>query len=265
MEGLSMINKNFIPITLLVVLSTVAHHTYGAELGAIKESVEETITQQNVNFYFYDHDNNKIANLEYCLKDETTIYLSYIKIYDRNNRGNSLGKQLFTYFINHVKERNPAITTITWQAVALDEQYMSQKKLEAWYTARGGVKVGRHPSGNGSLFKLKVRSFKPEINLSSLLALRIAEDCSIKGTTEIELKNRRDDTIAKLGFLLSVKNDKYSLKIDDLEISPAYAAHKTEIQRRLRTMVVNHMKAKEWLDNFTAKIKTNGILPTFTL
>jgi len=258
-----MINKNVLMSAFFIMLATLSH-TYGAELGSIKETIEETITKQNVDFYFYDNYHKEIANLEYRLEDESTIYLSYIKIYDRNNRGNSLGKQLFTYFVNHVKERNPAIKTIRWQALALDEGYMSQEKLEAWYTARGGVRTGRCSAG-GSYFKLRISKFEPEQDLSSVLALKIKENVSIKGTTEIELKTTRDHQIAKLGFLLSIHEGKYSLKIDNLAINPTYSSNKTEIQRKLRRMIIKHIRAKEWLEDCTAKIKTNGILPRFSI
>lgn len=241
------------------------YHVSGTSLGKIQETVKETITKQNVDFNLYDNENNKIAYLSYYLENASTIYLSYIKIYDRNNRGNSLGKQLFTYFINHVKERNPTIKTIKWQAVTLDEEHMSQKKLETWYTARGGINMGPYPNGNGTLFKLYVNEFKPEHNLSSVLALDIKENFRIKGKTEIELKNTLDRPIAKLCFLLSVSNNKYSLRIDGLNINPAYRKHNYEIKRTLQCMVIKHMRAKEWLEDRTATIKTNGILPTFII
>ena len=233
-------------------------------LDRIQVIAEETVTEQSIDLYLYNKKTNKkIAYLSYHLQDPTTIYLSYIKIYGREHRGQALGKKLFTYFIKHIRKRNRAIKTVVWQALALDPEYLSQKKLEKWYKARGGVKMGPHPNG-GSLFNLDLKNFKPERDINSLYELDIKEDTDIRSTTSLELKNTYNKTIAHLTYHLKINNDKQSLVLDKVIIDPS-VTQKKEIEKQLRKAIKERMTSRTWLRAYTFKVVTNNLLPKFSI
>lgn len=238
-------------------------HTPASLDSNLTPSIEEEITDQDADFYFYNKNGEKIANVSYHLSDASTMYLSYLKIYERSDRGSGLGRKLFTYFVKHIKKTNPAITTITWRAVALDPDYLSQENLEKWYEARGGIKIEKNPYGS-SKFKLNIKDFKPERDLSSLYDLEIKEEFMLEGTTTIALKKQLTP-VAKLGYYLSVKNDHYSIKINNVTVEPGFINHRSTIEQVLQNAIKRHIKAKRWLRNLTPNITTNSLIPQFNL
>jgi len=250
-------NKN-LKLILLLALGAGFSAAFGmnnnqvTEVNTFNVTTKEAIIKQNVNFEFYDNQNDKtaIANLWYYLLDESTICLSYLKIYNRSNRGNSLGKEIMNYFINDVKKRNPAIKIIRGRAITLDERYMSQENLEKWYTAFGGVKTGPCLDG-GSYFELKVSNFNTEQNLGSCLQLDGEESSEIKSYNTIKITNNQADTVAQMGYVLDFNKDKkslrYDIKIKNMIIELNHKDKTGLLAKLLKQEILKNIVTKKWL------------------
>lgn len=171
----------------------------------------------------------------------------------REDRGKNLGKQLFTYFIQHIQSINPTITTVRWNAATLDSYYISQKKLEQWYTQRGGKKIAAHPAG-GSMFELHIKDFKPEQDISMITALMLDESSTIESTNTLALLYN-DQHIASIIYRLCINlnhteqtNDTtYAIQIKNSTIDTNDTSLQQELTTMLKKEILKKIANKRWL------------------
>lgn len=231
--------------------------------SALTITSQETITRQSVNCSLYQKHYSdkkyslpsKLAHISYELENPTTISLNHFKIEERKNRNQGLGKVIFTFFMHHVQEKNPEITTVVLQSVTLDSLYLPQDALEQWYSNRGGIRIGPHPGG-GSIFVFKVKTFKPEGDVTSLLAsCKVHEFATIESVhayTLITEDNRSIATLACKLFINLVHADDenkttYQVIINKTMVDEAYMYKKEDIEKILKHEMFKTIAAKKWL------------------
>lgn len=132
--------KNLMLFAILGLISSINGMNNKTQLNLADFDIKKTEDiRKSTTLYFYK--NQKVIGYsEYSeTPGNSDAYVNFLNIYERNDRGNGLGKKLALYTVAEIQKGNHNIKSLSWISATLDKDYMSQDGLDKFYKNLGGI------------------------------------------------------------------------------------------------------------------------------